>query len=54
MPMKVTYTVVNGEVLSENRNGVIRDYILILEFDNADILVSDHQKTNRFGYGILS
>ncbi len=27
MAMKVTYTVVNGEVLSENRNGVIRDYV---------------------------
>ncbi len=27
MAMKVTYTVVDGEVLSENRNGVIRDYV---------------------------
>ncbi len=27
MAMKVTYTVINGEVLSENRNGVIRDYV---------------------------
>ncbi len=27
MAMKVTYTVVNGEVLSVNRNGVIRDYV---------------------------
>ena len=27
MPMKVNCTVVNGEILSENRNGVIRDYV---------------------------
>ena len=27
MAMKVVYTVVNGEVLSENRNSVKRDYV---------------------------
>lgn len=27
MAMKVCYTVVNGEVLSENRGGVERDYL---------------------------
>ncbi len=27
MAMKACYTVVNGEVLSENRDGVKRDYI---------------------------
>ncbi len=27
MALKVRYTVVNGQVLSENRGGVVRDYV---------------------------
>jgi RHS repeat-associated protein len=50
MPMKVRYTVVNGQVISENRNGVRRDYILDALGNTVALMDSTGALTDTFKY----
>ncbi len=48
--MKVTYTVVNGEVLSENRSGVKRDYLPGPLGSTVALLDNTQTQTDTFSY----
>src|SRR5947207_2497373 len=50
MAMKVTCTVVNGEVLSENRGGVKRDYLPDPLGSTVALLDNTQTKTDTFTY----
>ncbi len=50
MPMKVCYTVVNGQVMSENRNGAERDYIPDALGNTLALMDSTGAKTDTFDY----
>src|SRR5438105_979673 len=50
MAMKVVYTVVNGRVLSENRNGVKRDYVSDSLGSTVALIDNTQTITDRFTY----
>src|SRR5437763_6382912 len=50
MPMKVRYTVVDGEVVSENRNGVKRDYVPDPLGSTVALLDNTQAQTDTFTY----
>ena len=50
MAMKVRYTVVNGEVLSENRGGVKRDYLPDTQGNTIGLIDSTQTITDTFSY----
>ncbi|MCX6382378.1 MAG: hypothetical protein NT023_23360 [Armatimonadetes bacterium] len=50
MAMKVRYTVVNGEVLSENRGGVKRDYLPDTQGNTIGLIDSTQTVTDTFSY----
>ena len=50
MAMKVCYTVVNGEVLSENRGGVKRDYLPDTQGNTIGLIDNTQAITDTFSY----
>ena len=50
MAMKVTYTTINGEIISENRNGVERDYVPDPLGSTLALLYNTQIKTDTFTY----
>src|SRR5438477_5904938 len=50
MAMRVTFTVVNGEVLSENRAGVKRDYVADPLGNTVALLDNTQAQTDTFTY----
>ena len=50
MAMKTRYNVVNGQVLSETRNGVRRDYLTDGLGNTLALLDSTQTKTDTFDY----
>jgi RHS repeat-associated protein len=50
MPMKVRYTVANGEIIAEKRNGVRRTYVPDPLGSTVALLDSNQQKTDTFSY----
>jgi RHS repeat-associated protein len=50
MPMKVRYTVLDREVVSENRNDIARDYVPDPLGSTVALLDSTHSKTDTFSY----
>src|SRR5437016_14212477 len=50
MPMRVAYTVVDGEVLSENRGGVKRDYVPDPLGSTVALLDNSQAQTDTFTY----
>ena len=50
MAMKVRYTVMNGEILSENRNGAERDYVPDLLGSTVALLDNTQTQTDTFTY----
>src|SRR2546423_15053394 len=50
MAMKVRYTVVNGEILSENRGGVVRDYVPDPLGSTVALLDNTQTQTDTFSY----
>ncbi len=50
MAMKVTYTVLDGEIISENRNGVERDYMPDPQGNTLALLDNTQTKTDTFSY----
>lgn len=50
MPMTVCYTVVNGQVMSENRGGVERDYIPDALGNTIALMDNTGTKTDTFTY----
>src|SRR2546423_15598667 len=50
MAMKVRYTVVNGEILSENRGGVVRDYVPDPLGSTVALLDNTQAQTDTFSY----
>jgi RHS repeat-associated protein len=50
MPMSVTYTTINGEIVSENRGGVIRDYVSDTNGNTVALLDESGNVTDTFTY----
>ena len=50
MAMKVKYTVMNGEILSENRGGVERDYVPDPQGNTIALMDSNQTITDTFNY----
>src|SRR5881628_672204 len=50
MPMKVRYTVHNGQIVSENRGGVERDYVPDPLGSTVALLDNTQTKTDTFSY----
>jgi RHS repeat-associated protein len=50
MPMKVRYTVANGEIIAEKRNGVRRTYVPDPLGSTVALLDNNQQKTDTFSY----
>jgi hypothetical protein len=50
MAMTVRYTVLDGETMSENRGGVIRDYLPDALGNTIALLDSSQTKTDTFSY----
>ena len=50
MPMKFRYTVIDGEVVSENRGGVERDYVPDPLGSTVALLDNTQTKTDTFTY----
>lgn len=50
MAMKVRYTVLDGEIVEENRNGVITDYVADPLGSTVALLDGSHTKSDTFNY----
>jgi RHS repeat-associated protein len=50
MPMKVTYTTLDGEIVSETRNGVVSDYIPDPLGSTAKLVNTSMQVTDTYAY----
>jgi len=50
MPMKVRYTVVNGQVIAENRNGVRKTYVPDPSGSTIALLDDKQKITDTFSY----
>ena len=50
MPMKVRYTVLDGEVISERRNGVLHDYMVDPLGSTIGLVDSTQSVTDTFAY----